>query len=362
VKLLVDARVGWGHGIGRVIGNTLPRIARLRPDWQIGVLVGPTAIAMAEDVFAGTANLTIIPCPIEPFSLAEQVSLSGYAKEYDLTWFTNYWVPLHWQGRFVATVHDMLHLIPEYFPASKPRRMLSKQVFNKVRRDATTVMFVSRFTQQAFVESIGVPRRSEIIHLGGDHLNYGTPRPMGDRKRQLMVVAASKKHKNFPLLLEAWRQAKTPPDWSLVIVSPGSALKSSVDIEEMASSVERTTVRRGLSNESLTELYRESSILLMPSLYEGFGLPLLEGLLAGNVCISSNAGAMVEVAEGSLVQFVNGNDLKGWINTIEATCDSIDRGECYIDQVIQHNLLQAQRFRWDHSAEKIATALQHAAL
>lgn len=355
MKLLVDARTGWGHGIGRVIANTVPRVARLRPSWQFDALVPPDYVATAEVAFADTPNLSVVPSAIEPFSPAEQVALPRLAPTYDLTWFTNYWVPLAWRGRFAVTVHDMLHLLPDLLPASWPKRALARQTFSKVRRDAVAVMFDSRFTERAFAQMIGKPRgRGITVPLGGDHLDYDAPRSVAERSRRLLVVAASKKHKNFALLFEAWRRARVPEGWTLTVITPGEMLRSSVDLAAMAGQESRIDIRRGVSNAELASLYADSAILLMPSLYEGFGLPLLEGMLAGALCISSTAGSMVEIAEGAFVQFVNGDDLVGWTGAIEEACAIVDSGAPDLQPLLQHNIVRARRFRWDRTAEQVA--------
>lgn len=362
MRLLVDARVGWGHGIGRVIANTVPQIAQQNPDWQIGALVPPDDLAAAQTAFAAAGNVEIVPCAISPFSLAEQSRLERYADGYDLTWFTNYWVPLGWRTPFVATVHDMLHLMPELLPASYLRRVLARQTFAKVRRDARAVLFVSRFTQSEFTRLIGAPRHGVAIRLGGDHLDYPERRPLQSRSRRLIVVAASKKHKNFALLLDAWRAARIAQHWTLTIVTPADALfRSSVDITETAAAAGNVEIRRGVDNAELAELYGDSAILLMPSRYEGFGLPLLEGLIAGTWCVSSNAGAMVEVAQGAFVDFVNATDRNGWISAIEQACSLVDQGAIDLDALIRHNADIAARFSWHDTARDVADVLRAAA-
>jgi len=370
VKLLVDARTGWGHGIGRVVANTVPQIARLRPDWQIRALVPPHQAAAANAAFASVPNLSSEPCQIAPFSLREQVELSRYARDADLTWFTNYWVPLAWRAPFVATVHDMLHLLPHYLPASPVKRALSRQTFAKVRRDARAVMFVSRFTQAEFQRMIGTPRhRGIVVQNGADHLDYGFGesghRPLATRTRRVIVVAASKKHKNFALLFDAWRRARVPGQWTLTVVSAQEAMLNSIDLAALAGQggadgAARIDIRRGISNAELAALYADSAILLMPSLYEGFGLPLIEGMLAGALCISSSAGSLVEVAQGSFVHFVNGNDREGWTAAIEQACAMVDRGEPDLDPLLQHNIACASRFRWDRTAQEIAAVIETA--
>ena len=361
MKLLVDARTGWGHGIGRVIANMVPRVARLRPDWQVEALVQPEQTTAARAAFADAPNLRIVPCPIAPFSFGEQTGLHRYARGADLTWFTNYWVPLAWRTPFVAIVHDMLHLLPQYIPASPLKRALARQTFAKLRRDARVVMFVSRFTQAEFTRMIGQPRHlGETVTLGGDHLDYGEIRPMAGRTRRLLVVAASKKHKNFATLFEAWRQARLPGHWVLTVISPQEFMLNSIDLTTLAAGNERIDIRRSVSNGELAALYGDSAIVLMPSLYEGFGLPLLEGMLAGALCISSNAGSLVEVAQGGFVPFVNGTDLQGWIAAIEQACAMVDSGEPDLDPLLRHNIACARRFRWDETARQAAALLEAA--
>ena len=362
MKLLVDARVGWNQGIGRVVSNTLPRIAKLRPDWRIDILIPPDQSVTAQAVFEGSANLHVVPCPVVPFSMPEQVQLHHYAQGYDLTWFTNYWVPLAWRGRFAVTVHDMLHLLPDLFPASRMKRRLSRLTFAKVRRDATAVMFDSRFTHDAFARMVGTPRRGITVPLGGDHLNYGELRPIAQRSRRLLVVAASKKHKNLALLFDAWRGAHVAEHWMLTVISPREMLRTSIDLASLAANGSRIDIRRGISNAELASLYADTAILLMPSLYEGFGLPLVEGMLAGALCVSTSAGSMVEIAQGAFVQFVNGTDLPGWTAAIEETCAIVDRGEPDLGSITRHNIVCAGRLTWDRTAREVAGVLEAAAV
>lgn len=367
MRILIDARIGWGHGIGRVIGNTVPLIALAHPDWQIDALVEAKDMDVARSAFANAPNVTVVCCDVAAFSMGEQTRLQRHALGYDLTWFTNYWVPLRWRTPFVATVHDMLHLMPDLLPASRPKRWLAGATFAKVRRDARAVMFVSRFTQQEFTRMVGPPAHGVSIVLGGDHLAYPPRRPLRDRTRRLIVVAASKKHKNFALLLEAWRQTRVPDHWRLTIVTPEDTMfRSSIDMDSLTGTTDaqrtrRIEVRRGIDNDELSTLYGDSAILLMPSRYEGFGLPLLEGMRAGALCVSSNAGAMVEMAQGAFVSFVNATDVTGWTAAIERACGLVDDGEIDLDALMTHNAAHAARFRWSETARVIATTLHAAA-
>jgi hypothetical protein len=79
------------------------------------------------------------------------------------------------------------------------------------------------------------------------------------------------------------------------------------------------------------------------------------------MCVSSSAGAMVEVAQGAFVSFVNAGDLTGWTLAIEQACRMIDEGQVDVDALVAHNLDYAARFRWQETARQIAETLQAAA-
>lgn len=363
-RLMVDARVGWGSGIGRFIVNAVPGVARAMPDIDFDVVVDePDAVRAAEEL-TGTPNLTMRPVAIRPFSAREQIALPKLAAEYDLAWFTNYWVPLAWNGPFVTTVHDLLHLDRDLFPASPVKRALSRRTFAKVRRDARAVMFDSRFSERVFHDRVGAPAVSHTIHLGIDHRDWPaiTPRPWDEKERRIVVVAAAKAHKNFPMILRAWAQARIPAGWSLTIVTPNEQLRSSIDVAALTAGQRTVELRQGIDNAELRDLYDAAAVVMTPSLYEGFGFPLLEGLQAGAWCLSSTADSMVEMAEGTFVQFVNGRDLTGWITALEDSCAAIDAGRLDHAALTAHNIERVSRYSWDTCCERIAAVLRGALL
>lgn len=362
MRILVDARLDWGSGIGRVVANTLPGVVRRLADARFDLLVAPDQAERARAALGAAANLRIVESDIRPFSVREQLELPRLASDYALTWFTNYWVPLRWRGRFVVTVHDMLHLEPRLFPSTRVRRIASARTFAKVRRDAAAVMFDSRFSEREFKRLIGAPTgRGTTIHLGGDHLD-GPPLNWDwrGRPKRLLAVAAAKSHKNFGMVLEAWQRASVPDHWRLTIVTPDDRLRSSVDLARMAMHGGQIDLLRGLSDADLQDLYRQSAILLLPSLYEGFGLPLLEGMRAGVFCISSTADSLVEIAEGAFIRFVPGRDLPGWTKAIEEGCKLFDRPDFDLEPILRRNYERAGQYRWSDTADRVAAVMSDA--
>lgn len=359
MRILVDARIGWGSGIGRVVSNTIGRVAALRPQDQFDVLINEPDRDAAERAVTGQGNCKVRICTIRPFSMAEQWQLRRYAVGYDLTWFTNYWVPLAWTGRFVVIVYDLLHLESSLFPASRTKRTLSRLTFHKIRRAARAVMFISRFSRRCFEREIGKPRLATTLLLGADHAVDRRPAAPSERQRRILVVAAAKQHKNLPLILDAWRGARLSRQWRLTLISPdASHLRSAIDLERFVAETDGAELRRSISDPELAALYDESAILLMPSLYEGFGLPLVEAMQAGMLCVTSTAGALVEVAQGCLVFAVDGYDREGWSRAIEDACALVERDDIDLAPWLALNRAQVARYQWSTTAEQIAAALE----
>ena len=354
-RILIDARLGWGSGIGRYVTNTVPLVAGLLPYVKFDLLVGADDLASANAVAARAPNVHPIVSPLRAFSLGEQLHFPGVAKGYDLVWFTNYWVPLAFRGRYYAMVHDMLHLECNLFPASLPKRVLSYLTFRHVAKSAAAISFLSRFSQREFERRFETKAQMAVASCGMDHADWQMfdPQHPPQKERRLLVVAAAKKHKNFRIAVDAFLHAKIPPEWRLTIVTPHDKLRSSIDLHAFVESASRVDFRQGLTNAELRDLYGSTAILLMPSLYEGFGLPLAEGLQAGAICISSTAASLVEVGQGADITYCNANDLQGWIAAIETECSRSDSGE--IDHIItSKNMRHASKFAWAEVAQKIS--------
>lgn len=359
MRILVDARTGWGSGIGRYIVNTLPRLAAMKPALQFDIIVNPADTDEAYETFRSVDNTSIIENPIRSFTMQEQINLHRLAKGYDLTWFTNYWVPQFWPGQFIATVHDLLHLRADLFPASPVKRAMSWLTFHKLARSAAGLSFVSRFSRREFEDRFGPVRHSCVQYNGINHQGWQLFDPLAPpaKERLILAVGAAKQHKNFDILFDAWNCASLPPGWSMTVISPDANLRSGVDLEVLTRGRRPFTLRRGVSNAELHDLYAKAAIFLMPSLYEGFGLPLMEAMQAGALCIASPAESMVEIASGAFVQFVNGRDVEGWTAAMENMCRLIDSADFDFSSVQRHNMIHATKYNWHTVAENMSALI-----
>jgi glycosyltransferase involved in cell wall biosynthesis len=359
LRILVDARIGWGSGIGRYVVNTVPLVTDAMPDVAFEILVGPNDAATANDLANGRPNLSVSVSDVAPFSIQEQLQLPERLGRYDLVWFTNYWVPLAFRGRFIAIVHDMLHQEPTLFPASRLKRTLSKLTFRHVAARAAGLCFGSRFSQREFERRFRTDAHQVVTGYGIDHAGWRLfdPEQPPQKKPHLLIVAAAKKHKNFQIAIDAFARALVASHWQLTIITPNDALRSSIDLGALSLGARNVVFRQGVSNDELWTMYGETAVLLMPSLYEGFGLPLAEGLQAGAACISATAQSLVELGQGATVTYVNGNDLHGWTRAIEDECARFDARQVDEAATIK-NMQHAMQFRWQGVADQTVAMLR----
>jgi glycosyltransferase involved in cell wall biosynthesis len=99
-------------------------------------------------------------------------------------------------------------------------------------------------------------------------------------------------------------------------------------------------------------LYRNCAFALLPSLYEGFGLPLVEALAYGKLCVSSNAGALSEIG-GDLVMTLDPRDTLAWSRTIGHLMSCSAECEAWEARIRQHY----QPTTWDNAANSFFNAI-----
>ncbi|MDF3419975.1 glycosyltransferase [Sulfitobacter sp. KE29] len=351
MRLYVDARLPWGSGIGRYVASILPHMMAARPDWSfvLGVHKGndhPDLKRLTE-----ANNVSLREISISPFSLEEQRHLHAAAGPHDLAWFTNYWVPFFWPSPYAVTVHDLLHLRADLFPAPMAKRLASRAMLATLRRRARAVIFVSDFTRREFIRTSGTPRSGRVIHHGADH--FPAAEPPFSKTRSALIVGAPKLHKNMALAIEAWAAAAPPEPWRLTVVSPGDALRSAVPLGTAQNSV---VFRSGISNAELARLYREAAAVLFPTKYEGFGFPVLEAALNGARILSSTAEALQEVARSMDAVFLDPDDKAAWVRAIremlQKPLPTPDATE------IRQNIAVAQSYRWSNAAQQTLDVLE----
>jgi glycosyltransferase involved in cell wall biosynthesis len=256
----------------------------------------------------------------------------------------------------VVTVHDTAFLdVPEYFAPSFVK--LYKALVPRLVRSVSKVVTVSEFSRQQMAKCMGLSAdRIEVIHNGvARHFTPYAPAALAATRaaldlpgRYILVQATSDKRKNLARTLDAWRAVASALPQDLHLVISGNLSRAHVfgDASDMNLEGPRVRVIGFVAEEHMGPLMAGAEAFLFASLYEGFGLPVLEAMAAGTPVITGNATALPEVA-GDAAMLVDARSAKA-IGC--AMLDLIERP--LLAQTLKTRGFQRARlFTWEKAAE-----------
>lgn len=277
----------------------------------------------------------------------------------DLCHFTNHVAPLRSPCPYVLTIHDMtLWLYPSYHPLRRLAAM--RPIIPLAARRAAAVITVSASAQADIVRLLGLPEEKIIVvyeapdPIFRQELPGVTLAKMGQKYRLparfLLHVGTLEPRKNLVRLLEAFgalHQHRAIPHHLVLVGNKGW------HFAEIFTAVQRLGLQGVVHfldyvpKPDLAALYRLADALVFPSLYEGFGLPVVEAMASGTPVITSNRGALLEVAGDAAVYL----DPESSPNMAETICRTVNNRDCLAD-LRARGLAHAAQFSWEKAAEQ----------
>jgi glycosyltransferase involved in cell wall biosynthesis len=231
-----------------------------------------------------------------------------------------------------TTVLDLQHEEhPELF--GRAELTYRKLVYGRTIRRSRIVITISEHARQTLLGRYGLADdRVRTIHLAVDH-DIFTPSDKVSQGKFLLYPARPWRHKNHALLFQAFaRLRRERPELRLVLTGEG-------DFGQLPDGVE---ARGRISQAELVGLYRGAAALVFPSLYEGFGMPVLEAMACGCPVACSNSTSLPEVAGGAARLF----DPRD-VDDLAAAIDDVLREP---EPWIARGLARAKEFTWDACA------------
>ena len=256
------------------------------------------------------------------------VGLPRRARSLDVLHCTTFRGPVRSGVLTVLTVHDLAILrSPEAFP--RWHRLYGRVGLTRVLRAADAVIAVSEFTKGETAALAGVPaERIRVVPNGVDAVFAPDgPAAAGD---YVLAVATLEPRKNLSRAVEAARLAGV----DLRVV--GARGWGGVDVPGWVGEI---------PDSELAALYRGARCVLYPSLYEGFGLPVLEAMACGVPVVTSRETAMAEIAGGAAV-LVDPLDA-------EAIAEGIREAALRRDELVSSGLVRARELTWERAANAV---------
>jgi glycosyltransferase involved in cell wall biosynthesis len=248
-------------------------------------------------------------------------------------------------------VHDLFFLDHPEATSREIRRDYPGLVRSHVRK-ADAIVANSRTTADEVAARLDVPReRIHVVHPGVDESFLAAePSGNGSGPPYLLAVATEEPRKNLSTLLEAFAILKRRGFEGSLRIAGGAGLDTPLVVESIARlGLERQVSRLGYVDAlELPSLYRNARALVSPSLWEGFGLPLLEAMAATTPLVASDIPVHREVAEDAAV-FVPPRDPEAMARAIE----SVWTDEPLRARLEARGLKRVRDFSWTSSAQKM---------
>jgi glycosyltransferase involved in cell wall biosynthesis len=306
-RLTADLRMYRHSGIGRYLRNLMPLLLpRIKAD-RVRV-IGQREIVGEED-WLNDSRVEFVEEAAAIYSVAEQtMALTGAYRDTDLLWVPHYNAPLVYDGRMVVTIHDLAPLAMPEILGNALKRAYAKLLIERSVKQSTSILCVSRFTAEELTQRLRVPaEKVTVTHLGLD-ANWphtATRHVEADGLPYLLYVGNVKPNKNLGLLLRAFAKVMDFIPHRLVLAGRirGFGTNDDAVVRQAETMGERVRFAGEVSDAELIQLYAGASAFVLPSLYEGFGLPLLEAMRLGCPVLCSTAGSLPEVAAGAAMYF-----------------------------------------------------------
>ena len=268
-------------------------------------------------------------------------------------------------GKCVVTVHDVIPLVlPHTF--TRRHRLVVRTALARVGRQADLIIVPSRAVQRDVVQYLHVPEDRVAVTPHGCEARFNPSRDAasigaaaaryGLSARYLLAVGTLEPRKNLTTLVRAFARLRDrsaiDPAVELVLAGARGWLDDPVFRTVQSLGLGDSVRLPGfIDDDHLPAVYRGAELVVFPSLYEGFGLPLLEALACGVPVVASNTAALPEVAGGAAV-LVDPLD----IDALAQAIARVLRDEALRGRLREDGIARAAEFSWETAARRTLDA------
>jgi glycosyltransferase involved in cell wall biosynthesis len=359
VRIGIDGRYIQDHypGIGRYTYNLVSKLPEVAQGAEFVLLHDPRPVNTRYDVelLSRHANLEVVTTDIPAVSVQEQYGLRSLIKTLSLDLLHSpyvikpYWLPCP----SVVTVYD---LIPLIYPQYLPHRWTSwvfRAATSVAVRHATQVIAISDSTKTDLTRLFGATQgKTTAIPLAADERfrplareqwrdvvrSYALP------ERYALYMGINKPHKNLVFLLRVFSELGT--DATLVLAGKEDPRYPQAREETRRLGLaDRVLFLGEIPDADLPALYNGAQAFVFPSLYEGFGLPVLEAMACGVPVVCSNTSSMPEIV-GDAAIILDPQDVDAWV----ATLTEVLNREALRAEMRRKGQERAKMFSWEETA------------
>ena len=368
MKIGIDARWIFPEisGIGRYTLELIRGLAQVDRLNEYVLIFNDREVmerTMQDDYVAD--NPQFIPIFFSPglFSIRSQLFMPMLIRRLGLNVFhaPNYMIPIlafprgrSGRTRCVITLHDMIPLLfPEYTPKAKKTKWLPlfKRIMVEVGQRADCIIAPSESSRDDIYACLDIPPETNkvaVIAEGVDARFMPAHKP-SRKEKTILYVGRFDPYKNVAGLVEAFAKVrKYLPEARLRIVGqPDARYPESQERAAELNLADAVQWQGYLSADELLDAYQQADVFALISLYEGFGLPVLEAMACGTPVICSNVSSLPEVV-GDSALLVGPRDMNAIVDGLLSLLSDVYISDGYREKGLQ----RAALFNWTRTADK----------
>ncbi len=376
MRIGIDARLWNESGVGRYTRNLVKELQKLdRKNEYVLFVLSKNKDEILHSV--QNDNFKIAIADIRWHTIEEQIKFPAIIdkENLDLVHFTYFSIPIFYNKPFVVTIHDLiLHHFPTGQASTLPfpfywiKLFGYKFVMQQAARKALKIITVSHTTKEEIVNHLGIDEGKIVVTYEGvddkisNSKSSSFAKASADKQntkykilntKYFLYVGNAYPHKNLERLIKAFAGISSPAGGQesgikLVLVGKEDYFYKRLKEKVKKMGLENSVIFFGqATDEELVSLYRNARALIMPSLMEGFGLPILEAMANKCLVLASNIPVNHEIAGDAAVYFdpTNIEEIAQKINIV------LSNNKNYSDN-IKNGLERSKKFSWNKMARQ----------
>jgi glycosyltransferase involved in cell wall biosynthesis len=270
-----------------------------------------------------------------------------------------YYLPPMARRPVVVSIHDVsFERHPEFF--SRRELYKNRLAVGWAARHADMVLGLTEHARAELVRVYDLdPGRIKVVPagVGEAFLRAGASREIdggGDRPLRVLAVGAIQPRKNLARLVQALRRVARTRAVVLRVIGPAGHTASRIraSLHDSAVTVEAVGY---VDEDALVQEYRRADVFAYPSIYEGFGIPIIEAMACGTPVVTSTGGALPEVA-GDAALLVDPHD----VDALAAAIQRVGEDDVLRADLVGRGRERAQRFTWSSAVDRLVEAYRDA--
>ncbi|WP_129615684.1 MULTISPECIES: glycosyltransferase family 1 protein [Bacteroides] len=262
------------------------------------------------------------------------------------TYYDPYFLYCIGRNPYVITVHDMTYeKLPEFFP-EEDRKIIFEQK-KKVITQANRVIAISQNTKQDIIDLLHIaPEKIDVIYHGTNMQEPVQREPVKLPKKFILYIGTRYSYKNFDRFAKAFSLLSSK-DKELYAICTGSPFSSNEEKLFESLCIQGKIIHIQASDPLLYTLYNQAEAFVFPSLYEGFGIPILESYACRCPAIISNASCFPEIASDAAAYFNPYSEIE-----MAETIASVIYNNTLRTELIHKGLKQLKLYSWEKAAHQ----------